>query len=56
MSWCLDLAVLAIFLLLVAAMPWKRPDPNHVFALEMLKLLKDENSEHDAEQGAKHQH
>jgi hypothetical protein len=56
MSWWLDLAVVAIFILLVAAMPWKRPDPNYVFALEMLELLKDKNAEHNAEQGANDQH
>jgi hypothetical protein len=45
MSWWLDLAVLAIFVLLLAAMPWKRPHPNHEFMLQMLRLLEDENAE-----------
>jgi len=44
MSWWFDLAVLAVFVLLLAIMPWKRPHPNHVFALDMLKLLADEES------------
>ena len=43
-SW-LELAVVVIFLLLLAAMSWKRPHPNHVFALDMLRLLADEDSE-----------
>ena len=45
MSWWLDLAVAAIFVLLLAAMPWKRPHPNHLFALQMLELLTDEEPE-----------
>lgn len=49
MSWWLDLAVVAIFLLLLAAMPWKRPHPNHLFALQMLELLADEDSEPQSE-------
>jgi hypothetical protein len=44
MSWWFDLAVLAIVVLLLVVMPWKRPHPNHVFALDMLKLLADEDS------------
>ena len=38
------MAVLAVVVLLLAIMPWKRPHPNHVFALDMLKLLADEES------------
>jgi len=34
MSWWLSLALLAVFILLLAAMPWKRPHPNHVFTVE----------------------
>lgn len=45
MSWWIDLAVLAVFVLLLVAMPWKRPHPNHVFALDMLRLLADEDAE-----------
>ena len=45
MSWWIDLAVLAVFILLLVAMPWKRPHPNHVFALDMLRLLADEDVE-----------
>ncbi len=51
MSWWLDLAILAIFLLLLEAMPWKRPHPNHVFALEMLERLADKNSGGISESG-----
>ena len=49
MSWWLDLAVAAIFVLLLAAMPWKRPHPNHLFALQMLGLLTDEDAEPQSE-------
>ena len=49
MSWWLALAVVAMFALLLAAMPWKRPHPNHLFALEMLELLTDEDSEPQSE-------
>ena len=35
------MAVLAVFVLLLVAMPWKRPHPNHVFALDMLERLAD---------------
>jgi hypothetical protein len=45
MSCWLALAVLAIFVLLLAAMPWKRPHPNHLFALQMLELLADKDSQ-----------
>jgi len=45
MSWWFDLAVLAVVVLLLAIMPWKRPHPNHVFALDMLNLLADEDAE-----------
>jgi hypothetical protein len=44
-SFWLALAVVAIFVLLLAAMPWKRPHPNHVLALEMLELLADKGPE-----------
>jgi len=40
---------LAVFVLLLAAMPWKRPHPNHVFALEMLDLISDKDSEPQSE-------
>jgi len=41
------LAVFALFVLLVAAM-WKRPNPNHIFALQMLKCLGDEEPQHQS--------
>ena len=44
MSWWLPLALLAIFVLLLAAMPWKRPHPNHLFTVEMLERLADRDS------------
>jgi len=45
MSWWLALAVLAMLVVLLAAMPWKRPHPNHVFALEILERLAEKESE-----------
>jgi len=45
MSWWFDLAVLAVFFVLLAAMPWKQPHPNHIFALDLLRLLAEEDSE-----------
>jgi hypothetical protein len=60
MSWWFDLAVLAVLVLLLAAMPWKRPHPNHVFALEMLDLISDNDSEAPSESrgvtGDNHKH
>jgi hypothetical protein len=43
MSWWLDLRILIVLVLLLVAMPWKRPHPNHLFALEMLEHLADSN-------------
>jgi hypothetical protein len=42
MSIWLPLAMLALVVLLLAAMPWHRPHPNHQFMLELLRLLADE--------------
>jgi hypothetical protein len=33
----LPLLLLAVVVVLVAAMPWHRPDPNHLFFLELLQ-------------------
>lgn len=52
MSWWPDLAFLAVFVLLLAAMPWKRPHPNHVFALKMLEPLADKDSGAASESGS----
>ena len=30
--------------ILLAAMPWRRPHPNHEFILQMLRLLMDEDT------------
>ena len=60
MSWLFDLAVLAVFVLMLGVMPWKRPHPNHVFALDMLRPLADEDSEPQSESrgvaGDNHKH
>lgn len=37
--------LLAFVTIILAAIPWWRPDPNHEFMLDMLRLLKDEDSE-----------
>ena len=54
MSWWFDLTVLAVVVLLLALMPWKRPHPNHVFALDMLKLLADEDSDPQSGRSGNH--
>jgi hypothetical protein len=35
-------ALLAMVVILVAMMPWRRPHPNHEFMLQMLRILEDE--------------
>jgi hypothetical protein len=49
------LAILVVFLLLLVAMPWERPHPNHVFVLDMLERSADSDlaavSESDAVSG-----
>jgi hypothetical protein len=45
MSWWFNLALLAVFVLLLTAMPWNRPHPNHILALELVTLLSDDDSE-----------
>jgi len=39
MSEALPFALLAVVVVLLAAMPWRRPHPNHQFMLELLRLL-----------------
>jgi hypothetical protein len=36
-SEAFPLALLAVFVVLLAAMPWRRPHPNHQFILELLR-------------------
>lgn len=38
MSEALPLAVLALTVVLLAAMPWHRPHPNHQFILDLLRF------------------
>jgi hypothetical protein len=45
MSNWLPWALLAFVAVVVAAMPWRRPHPNHEFMLHMLRLLEDEDSD-----------
>ena len=35
-------ALMAVFVVLLAAMPWRRPHPNHQFMLEFLRLLEED--------------
>ncbi len=41
MSAILPLLLLAVTVILVGVMPWHRPHPNHLFALELLNRLQD---------------
>jgi hypothetical protein len=45
------LALLAVFVILLAAMPWHRPHPNHQFMLELLRSqLEDKQTDlHDSQ-------
>jgi hypothetical protein len=45
MSAALPLLLLAVAVIVVGAMPWRRPHPNHVFLLELLKLHLQEGPE-----------
>jgi hypothetical protein len=47
MPWLALILAVAAFIALLAAMPWRRPDPNHVFALELLKSLAEAESDQD---------
>jgi hypothetical protein len=42
MSEALPFALLAVFVVLLAAMPWRRPHLNHQFMLELLRLLEED--------------
>ena len=42
MSEALPFALLAVVVALLAAMPWRRPHPNHQFMLELLRLLEED--------------
>ena len=50
----LPLLLLAVAVVLVVAMPWHRPDPNHLFFLELLQNhLRDEpESSEDSAHGS----
>ncbi len=49
MSDWLPWSALGFILLLIAAMPWRRPHPNHEFMLRMWALLEDTSSKEEAE-------
>ena len=42
MSLAVPLALLAVLIILLAAMPWSRPHPNHLFMLELLRSQLDD--------------
>jgi len=50
MSDALPLVLFAVLVLLLAAMPWHRPHPNHRFVLELLRiqLENEQPAPHDA--------
>ena len=43
-NW-LPWALLVFVAILLMAMPWRRPDPHHEFMLNLLQLLKQDDSE-----------
>lgn len=45
MSNWLPWALLGFVAVVLAAMPWRRPHPNHEFMLHLLKLLENEDAE-----------
>jgi hypothetical protein len=44
MSNWLPWALVGLFVILLAAMPWRCTHPNHEFMLDMLRLLEDEDA------------
>lgn len=44
MSDWLPWALLVFVVMVLAAMPWRRPHPKHEFMLHMLQLLEDEDT------------
>ncbi len=42
MSYILPLALLALVLVLILSIPWRRGDPNHAFMLEQWKRLEED--------------
>jgi|GEM_PF-3321594 hypothetical protein len=44
MAEALPFALLVFLVAILVAMPWRRPDPNHEFMLELLRLLEDEHT------------
>ena len=41
MTEALPFVLLVFLVAILVAMPWRRPDPNHQFMLELLRLLED---------------
>jgi len=44
MTDALPFALLVFLVVILVAMPWRRPDPNHQFMLELLGLLEDDQT------------
>jgi len=43
-NW-LPWALLGFVVIVLAAVPWRRPHPNHEFILHLLRLLEDQDAE-----------
>ena len=56
MSEALPLALLALLVVLLAAMPWHRPHPNHQFMLELLRLLEEDEQTNSCDSPLTHPH
>jgi len=44
MSVLLPLLLLTVVVILLTAMPWHRPHPNHLFVMELLHHIQDEEN------------
>jgi hypothetical protein len=54
MSEALPLALMALLVVLLAAMPWHRPHPNHKFMLEVLRLLEEDEQTNSSDSSLTH--
>jgi hypothetical protein len=46
MTYVLPLALLAVIICFLAAMPWRRADPQHEFIFDLCKLLPEDTSDY----------
>jgi hypothetical protein len=54
MSEALPLALMALLVVLLAAMPWHRPHPNHQFMLKVLRLLEEDEQTNSSDSSLTH--